>query len=168
MIQLWTAFASSTMLWEPLTRVESTLGFRAFLPPDGSHFLLEQKEAEMRNRISLAKKGSSMATGNCWSYPKSANPRRIRPSPIESTYPSPLKGYSFVILLEPLIWTTVLLVQYYSPRMSSLSAAQESGTMRVRRYKASVACNTCRRRKLKCDGLRPSAEPNSRLVYVRP
>ncbi|RHZ64934.1 transcription factor domain-containing protein [Aspergillus thermomutatus] len=40
--------------------------------------------------------------------------------------------------------------------MSSASPAQPNGSLRHRRYKAALACATCRRRKVKCDGLRPA------------
>ena len=44
------------------------------------------------------------------------------------------------------------------PPNSNLSAGSrtiETGPVRQRRYKAAVACTDCRRRKLKCDGVRP-------------
>ncbi|GIJ89473.1 hypothetical protein Asppvi_008415 [Aspergillus pseudoviridinutans] len=39
--------------------------------------------------------------------------------------------------------------------MSSASLAHPHVSLRHRRYKAALACATCRRRKVKCDGLRP-------------
>ncbi|GIJ97924.1 hypothetical protein Aspvir_000030 [Aspergillus viridinutans] len=39
--------------------------------------------------------------------------------------------------------------------MSSASPAQPHVSLRHRRYKAALACTTCRRRKVKCDGIRP-------------
>ncbi|KAH1550364.1 hypothetical protein KXX57_009540 [Aspergillus fumigatus] len=41
--------------------------------------------------------------------------------------------------------------------MSSVSLAKPHASLRHRRYKTVLACATCRRRKVKCDGLRPGA-----------
>lgn len=40
--------------------------------------------------------------------------------------------------------------------MSSVSPAKPHASLRHRRYKTVLACATCRRRKVKCDGLRPA------------
>lgn len=45
----------------------------------------------------------------------------------------------------------VSLVSY----MSQIIPIQQPAPPRQRRYKTSLACTTCRRRKLKCDGRRP-------------
>lgn len=44
-------------------------------------------------------------------------------------------------------------------KMPCPSSGQPSGPVRWRRYKTSLACTACRRRKLKCDGARPGALP---------
>ena len=48
---------------------------------------------------------------------------------------------------------------YYT---SSNPQGQQSATVRQKRYKTSLACTVCRRRKVKCDGVRPGTCLQSR------
>ncbi|KEF57497.1 uncharacterized protein A1O9_05414 [Exophiala aquamarina CBS 119918] len=52
-------------------------------------------------------------------------------------------------------------------RMTDLPAPQRLGGVRTKRYKTSLACTTCRARKLKCDGARPVPVPTNSLSLSR-
>ena len=49
--------------------------------------------------------------------------------------------------------------------MTDFPTTQRLGAARTKRYKTSLACTTCRARKLKCDGARPGTlSPNLSFV----